>query len=50
MASPSRFRAAIEEARIQGEVQRVEVEPPIDESRGERKRRLKREGARHAHR
>ena len=44
MASPSRFRAAIEDARMHNEVQTVHIEnPPVDETSRERRRRLKRE-------
>jgi len=51
MAHPNRFRAAIEDARMRAEVQPVVVEqvqpqPPLDETRGERRRRLRAE--RHA--
>jgi hypothetical protein len=47
MDKPSRFRAAIEDARMQGlqaiEVAPAEPEPPLDETRSERKRRLREE-------
>lgn len=49
MASPGRFRAAIEDARMHNEVKTVhlDTEPPIDETRRERKQRLKREARAH---
>jgi hypothetical protein len=45
MDRPSRFRAAIEDARMHGEVQTVHIqgEPPAGESTSERRRRLRRE-------
>jgi hypothetical protein len=45
MDRPSRFRMAIEDARMHNEVQTVHIEhePPIDETSRERRRRLKRE-------
>ena len=45
MDQPGRFRAAIEDARMQGEVHSVHIEPepPIDETKSERRRRLKRD-------
>ncbi len=45
MDRPGKFRAAIEDARMQGEVPPVQVvqEPPADETHRDRKRRLKRE-------
>lgn len=48
MAHPNRFRAAIEDARIRSEVQpviveHVEHEPPLDETRRERRRRVQAE-------
>lgn len=53
MAHPNRFRSAIEDARMQGEVRPVEVihdpEPPLEETRSERRRRLREERHRHAH-
>jgi uncharacterized membrane protein YdbT with pleckstrin-like domain len=48
MDGPSRFRAAIEQARMQGEAAPVEI-VEADETRGERKRRLRAERERHAH-
>jgi uncharacterized membrane protein YdbT with pleckstrin-like domain len=50
MDQPSRFRSAIEQARMKTEaapVKIVEAGPPLDETRNERKRRLRAE--RHAH-
>jgi hypothetical protein len=55
MAHPNRFRAAIEDARMQSEVQPVEVERvPGDETSSERRQRLREERRadrdhRHAH-
>ena len=56
MAHPNRFRSAIEDARMRSEVRPVDVAPvaaapPLDETRGERRRRLREErrAERHAH-
>jgi uncharacterized membrane protein YdbT with pleckstrin-like domain len=49
MASPGRFRAAIEDARMHDEVKTVHVEPepPAGETPRERRRRLKHEAGAH---
>ena len=49
MASPARFRAAIEDARMHDEVKSVHVEPepPAGETRAERRERLKHEARPH---
>jgi len=59
MDRPGQFRAAIEQARIEGEAQPAAIvvrehEPPVDETKRERRRRIREEvraaeRARHAH-